>query len=58
MDLHRLWRLASDWYTGRLEHGYVRREPSAAADYLRGVGLTGAFWGLPGTATLSGRSRT
>ena len=47
MDLPTLWRLASGWYAGRLERGYVRREPSAAADYLRGVGLSGPFWGLP-----------
>lgn len=46
MDLDTLWRFASDWYTGRLERGYTRREPAAAADYLRGVGLSGAFWGL------------
>jgi hypothetical protein len=47
MDLPMLWRLASRWYAGRLERGYVRREPSAAADYLQSVGLSGAFWGLP-----------
>lgn len=47
MDLPTLWRLASGWYAGRLEPGYVRREPSAAAEYLRGVGLSGPFWGLP-----------
>jgi hypothetical protein len=47
LDLATLWRLASGWYAGRLERGYVRREPSAAADYLRAVGLSGAFWGLP-----------
>jgi hypothetical protein len=46
MDLTTLWMLAADWYTGRLERGYARREPSAAADYLRGVGLSGSFWGL------------
>jgi hypothetical protein len=46
MDLPTLWRLASGWYAGRLERGYVRREPSAAADYLRSVGLFGEFWGL------------
>ena len=46
MDLPTLWRLASDWYTGRLDRGYQRREPAAAADYLRSVGLSGAFWGL------------
>lgn len=46
MDLPTLWRLASGWYDGRLDRGYVRREPSAAADYLRGAGLSGAFWGL------------
>lgn len=46
MDLRTLWRLASGWYAGRLERGYVRREPSASADYLRSVGLSGEFWGL------------
>ena len=46
MDLATLWRLASGWYAGRLERGYTRREPSAAADYLRAVGLSGQFWGL------------
>ena len=46
LDLATLWRLAAGWYTGRLERGYVRREPSASADYLRGVGLSGRFWGL------------
>jgi hypothetical protein len=46
MDLATLWRFASDWYTGRLERGYTRREPAQAADYLRTVGLSGAFWGV------------
>ncbi|MDQ1687090.1 MAG: hypothetical protein QOK42_65 [Frankiaceae bacterium] len=46
LDLDTLWRLASRWYEGRLERGYVRRDPSNAADYLRGVGLRGEFWGL------------
>ena len=46
-NLATLWRLASGWYAGRLERGYARREPSAAADYLRSAGLSGAFWGLP-----------
>lgn len=41
MDLGTLWRLAAHWYDGRLDRGYVRREPAAAADYLRGVGLAG-----------------
>lgn len=45
MDLPTLWGLASHWYEGRLEAGYVRREPAAAADYLRSVGLIGPFWG-------------
>ncbi|MWA07217.1 hypothetical protein F8568_044185 [Actinomadura sp. LD22] len=45
LDLPTLWRLASRWYEGRLDHGYIRREPAAAADYLRSVGLTGPFWG-------------
>lgn len=46
MDLTTLWNFASDWYTGRLDRGYKRREPAAAADYLRSVGLSGSFWGL------------
>jgi len=44
MDLATLWRLASHWYDGRLERGYTRREPAAAVDYFRSVGLTGPFW--------------
>ncbi len=48
MDLATLWRLARGWYAGRLERGYTRREPLAAAAYFREVGLTGPFWGLPG----------
>jgi Alkylmercury lyase len=46
MDLRTLWRLASHWYDGRLNRGYVRREPEAAKEYLRSVGLAGPFWGL------------
>lgn len=46
MDLSTLWRLAAHWYDGRLERGYVRREPAQAAEYFREVGLSGAFWGL------------
>ena len=47
MDLATLWRLARNWYAGRLEHGYKRREPSAASAYFAAVGLHGPFWGLP-----------
>lgn len=46
MDLATLWRLARGWYAGRLEHGYQRRDPGQAKDYLREVGLSGSFWGL------------
>lgn len=45
LDLATLWNLAAGWYQGRLDRGYVRRDPSSAQAYLRGVGLTGAFWG-------------
>lgn len=45
MDLATLWRLAEHWYDGGLDRGYVRREPAESTDYLRGVGLTGGFWG-------------
>ncbi|MGW1552381.1 organomercurial lyase [Streptomyces sp. NPDC002346] len=47
MDLATLWRFASDWYTGRLEPGYTRRDPASAAAYFAAVGLHGSFWGLP-----------
>lgn len=46
MDLATLHRLAAGWYAGRLDHGYTRRDPAAAADYFRSVGLSGEFWGL------------
>jgi hypothetical protein len=46
MDLPTLWRLASRWYAGRLDYGYVRRDPATAAAYFREVGLSGSFWGL------------
>lgn len=47
MDLTTLWRFASQWYAGRLERGYRRREPADARTYFHDVGLRGAFWGLP-----------
>ena len=47
MDLATLWRFASDWYTGRLDRGYRRREPAEALSYFEAVGLSGPFWGLP-----------
>lgn len=46
MDLATLWRLARGWYAGRLDRGYVRREPAAASAYFRDAGLSGGFWGL------------
>ena len=46
MDLATLWRLARQWYAGRLDYGYTRRDPGEASDYLRQVGLAGPFWGL------------
>jgi Alkylmercury lyase len=45
MDLRTLWRFASHWYDGRLDRGYVRREPEAATEYLRSVGLSGPILG-------------
>lgn len=46
MDLATLWRLAHDWYTGRLQSPYERRDPEAAKEYFRSVGLQGSFWGI------------
>ncbi|MER5598241.1 hypothetical protein [Streptomyces sp. NPDC002265] len=39
--------MAADWYTGRLDPGYARRDPAAASAYFAGVGLHGSLWGLP-----------
>jgi hypothetical protein len=47
MDLATLWRFAAEWYAGRLERGYQRREPARARAYFAEVGLSGPFWGLP-----------
>lgn len=44
-DLATLWRLASQWYAGRLDTPYRRREPQEAHEYFTSVGLVGAFWG-------------
>jgi hypothetical protein len=44
MDLPTLWRLAAQWYDGRLDHGYTRRDPATAAAYFHDLGLTGPFW--------------
>ncbi len=43
-DLATLWRLAQGWYAGRLDPGYQRREPSAAATYFRDAGVPSSFW--------------
>lgn len=45
LDLEQLWHLASHWYDGRLDRGYVRRDPATSQHYLRSVGVTGEFWG-------------
>jgi hypothetical protein len=45
-DLSTLWRFASRWYEGRMQRGYVRRDPVASAEYMRSCGLAGPFWGL------------
>ncbi len=44
MNLMTLWNLAQHWYDGRMDSGYVRREPDQAKAYFRAVGLTGPFW--------------
>lgn len=46
MDLMTLWNLSRTWYEGRLNYEYERREPSAALDYFKSVGLRGEFWGM------------
>ena len=45
-DLGTLWQFASHWYEGRMDRGYVRRDPDTAAEYMRSSGLSGPFWGL------------
>ncbi|WP_308799445.1 organomercurial lyase [Agromyces silvae] len=44
-DLTTLWRLAANWYAGRLDSPYRRREPAEAAAYFEHAGLVGTFWG-------------
>jgi len=46
MSIDTLWHFAKEWYAGRLQRGYKRREPSQAKAYFRSVGLRGSFWGL------------
>jgi hypothetical protein len=46
MNLETLWNLSRSWYEGRLNYEYERREPSAALDYFKSVGLRGEFWGI------------
>lgn len=46
MDLGTLWRLAERWYEGRLDIGYLRREPAQAREYFQQAGVDGPFWGL------------
>ncbi|WP_433285241.1 organomercurial lyase [Pseudonocardia sp. CA-142604] len=50
MDLDTLWKLARNWYDGRLDRDYVRREPAMAAEYFASVGLVGEFWGRSGSS--------
>jgi hypothetical protein len=47
MSLETLWRLSAHWYQGRLGAPYTRRDPAAAAEYFRSVGLHGSSGGLP-----------
>lgn len=54
MSLETVWKLAEHWYEGRLATPYLRREPTAAADYFRSVGLHGPFWGLPDEVPTTG----
>jgi len=44
-NLETLWKLASQWYAGRLDTPYRRREPKEAHEYFASVGLVGPFWG-------------
>jgi hypothetical protein len=46
MSLETVWRLSAHWHEGRLGAPYTRREPAAAAEYFRSVGLHGFFLGL------------
>jgi len=46
MDLATLWRLAADWYSGRLDSPYQRKDPQSAPSYfsvlLAYMGVSGA----------------
>lgn len=49
-DLTTLWKLAQHWYTGRLDRGYRRRDPTTASSYFAELGLTGPFWASSATS--------
>lgn len=44
LDLSTLWLLATEWYKGRLTPEYRRRNTDEAAEFFKGIGLTGDFW--------------
>jgi hypothetical protein len=44
VPLPQMWQLAGPWYAGRLEAGWMPREPAAIERLLRDAGLTGEFW--------------
>jgi hypothetical protein len=49
MSLETVCRLSAHWYEGRLGAPYTRREPAAAVEHFRSVGLHG-FLGPAGSA--------
>lgn len=38
------WRLARDWYAGRLAPDYRGKSPEELASILDRIGLTGPYW--------------
>jgi hypothetical protein len=48
VELERLYRLALPWYGDRLDPGWTPKPRGERQAILDDVGLTGAFWELPG----------
>ena len=46
MTVEQQWRLAQNWYGGRLDPDWKRRTPDESQQILESVGLTGPFWKL------------
>jgi hypothetical protein len=44
LDMDRLWALATNWYSNRLQGASRRPRPEEIREIFAGLGLTGEFW--------------